>query len=267
VQDGRFGYAQLLLHHSSYGDLVRLFDRVSIRPLGMDALAEAGHMPQPLLVSLQGLTRNGLWRCIGHLPAEPPSPLRLRYSHSYLPFGGEPEERCEDWVILTQREEGEERKPVGKLPAELKAYPLTWCFSHQTVVKFLEMAYPLTGDSAPLAKGQGPIEVQREEEGEPGSECMATLHLLLSQSFHEAIFSLGFEISSAVEESQLGRVVAEESQPDEYLVVVETVCGLSQLGPVLEPVVRRYRDVLRGAFVETDARNPERYDISLLDPQ
>ncbi len=68
LPSGRKAYAQYVHRHPEYGPMVRVFDIVTDREVGLEELASAGELFPPVFVALERALRDGAWERIGSLP-------------------------------------------------------------------------------------------------------------------------------------------------------------------------------------------------------
>ncbi len=68
LPSGRKAYAQYVHRHPEYGPMVRVFDIVTDREVGLEELASAGELFPLVFVALERALRDGAWERIGSLP-------------------------------------------------------------------------------------------------------------------------------------------------------------------------------------------------------
>jgi hypothetical protein len=115
LPNGRWAYAQYLLHNDQLGYLIRILDSVREEPVrSTDELTASGNLFPPVFLGLLATVRSGRWKLIGNLPVQP-----FSFPHFRNTIGTKPG-TYHDWHIW----DGVKSVRIGDLPLELRTLEL-----------------------------------------------------------------------------------------------------------------------------------------------
>lgn len=115
LPDRRFAYCQHVYRVESYGDVVRVFNRLTSAPLSSpEGLEKAGLLFPPVFAALVAAVRGKRWQLIGNEPIRGFVLPKFRFTMGTKPG------TYDDWRIWDERK----TRRVGKLPAELRSLEL-----------------------------------------------------------------------------------------------------------------------------------------------